>query len=161
MIAIVFVIIAIALPAAADDLTLSVADVDSLQCPPRAETLRQLNERLAFDTALRSRHLRRALAAYARLQFLAQELAVRRKQHANFVLTHAVLLEQQRRAEVSDLDVLASQGRLLESELAIVSCVYRTRQAILDIADLALLKITLQPNSSPEPVKRATPGAAP
>ncbi|MDZ4231737.1 MAG: hypothetical protein U1C72_00605, partial [Candidatus Pacearchaeota archaeon] len=62
---------------------------------------------------------------------------------------------------VSDLDVLASQGRLLESELAIVSCVYRTRQAILDIADLALLKITLQPNSSPEPVKRATPGAAP
>lgn len=132
-------------------LTLSVAEVDSLRCPPRDSTLQYLHGRLAFDTTLRSQRLQLLLGAYARLTELAEELTIRRRLHQNLQLVQRVLTEQQRRAEVSDLDVLASQGRLLESELAIADCTLRIRQTILEIAELAFIQITLTtPSASSE-----------
>ena len=125
----------------AEPLSLSMADIDSLYCPPRDSVLQHIQRITQFDSYLRRQHTHKALIAYARLQALRKELSILRRQLANLELIHSVLIEEQKHAEVSDLEVLQSQHRLLDKKMAIAGHVYQVKEVILTLCQLANIEI--------------------
>jgi hypothetical protein len=133
----------LAVDAAADPLRLSVADIDSLRCPPRDSILAHIQKVISFDAALQRQYINQALVAYARLEALRQELALLRREQSNLLLVYSLFLEKQKHSEVSDLEVLQSEQNYLNKQMAIVSQVYQIRETILRLCELAAIKIEL------------------
>lgn len=128
---------------AADPLHMTVADIDSLHCPPRDTVLAHIQKTINFSAVFQRQCLIQALMAYARLEALRQELALFHREQANLQLVYSLFLEKQKRSEVGDLDVLASEQNLLNKNMAIVSQTYQIRETILRLCELAAIRIEL------------------
>lgn len=135
------------LNAGADPLCLTVADIDSLHCPPRDSLLARIHRQLSFDALSQRQQLHKALVACARLEALQQELAILYRQRKNLQIIHALNLEKQKRSEVSDLDVLQSEQNLLNKDMAIVGQVFQIKDTIIALCELANIQIRLQEHS--------------
>ena len=129
--------------AAATPLRLTVADIDSLLCPPRDTVLAHIQTTINFSATFQRQCLIQALVAYARLEALRQELALLYREQANLKLVYFLFLEKQKHSEVSDLEVLQNQQNLLNKEMAIVSQIYQIKETILRLCELAAIKIEL------------------
>lgn len=147
---ILFLLIALSIPTAlsAQALTLSLADIDSLICPPRDSLLLRLQTQLRFDTPLLRQRVHQTLVAYARLQALEQELKILERQLHNLRRIHALYLEKQRRSEISDLEVLQSESNVLNKEMSIVSQRYQLKETLLTILNLSNINILI-PTKAP------------
>ena len=131
-------------PTHAEPPALSIADIDSLRCPPRERLIAHITGRLRFDSQLEQHQVRQILAACARLEALQQELAILKRQQANLMLIHRLNLEKQNRSEISDLQVLQSEQNLLNKQMAIAGHTYQIRETILDLTRLANIHIRFQ-----------------
>jgi len=130
--------------------SLTIAQIDSLQYPPRDTVLIYIAHRQYVDRQLQQHHLRELLAIFARLDALKQELKILKRQQANLTLIHRLNLEKQSRSEISDLDVLKSEQGLLNKRMAIVGHTYQIRETILTLTRLANISIII-PNTSETP----------
>lgn len=128
---------------AADPLHMTVADIDSLHCPPRDSVLAHIQKTINFSATFQRQCLLQALVAYARLEALRQELALLYREQANLQVVYSLFLEKQKHSEVSDLDVLASEQNYLNKQMAIVSQTYQIRETILKVCELAAIRIEL------------------
>lgn len=128
---------------AAESLHMTVADIDSLHCPPRDSVLAHIQKVIDFSPTFQRQCLIQALVAYARLEALRQELALLYREQANLQLVYSLFLEKQKHSEVSDLEVLQNEQNLLNKEMAIVSQTYQIRETILRLCELAAIRIEL------------------
>ena len=128
---------------AADPLHMTVADVDSLNCPARDSVLQHIQKIIDFDAAFQRQCLIQALVAFARLEALRQELALLYLEQANLQLVYFLFLEKQKHSEVSDLEVLQAEQNLLNKQVAVFNAIYQIRETILKICELAAIRIEL------------------
>ena len=128
---------------AADPMRLTVADIDSLRCPPRDSVLAHIQKVIDFDITFQRQCLNQVLVAYARLEALRQELSLLYREQANLKLVYGLFLEKQKHSEVSDLEVLQNEQNLLNKNMAIVSQIYQIRETILKLCELASIRIEL------------------
>ena len=125
------------------DLSISQSQVDSLKFPFSLEQLTyQLSDQLAeIDRPLFIKRRWEIILHYYGMVAAQKELILLRKSGANIRAIHNLNLAQQKKADVSDTDVLNSHNRLLSQELSILRKQEDIRTHILSILRLTNVEI--------------------